>query len=221
MHRKVSWALSVPPGPVLGVVYALHGRGANHRFAFDEVQLDRVAASLDLPLVIASVDGGDHSYWHRRADGTDASLLLTDEFIPHVEELVGRQQRALLGWSMGGYGALLAAERHPADFRVIAAASAALWRSYSQTAPGAFDSSADYDRNDVFSGVRRLDKVPIRVDCGTSDPFYSADRHFTSLLTGPHSSSFGSGGHNPSYWRSVAPAQLRTIAKSFRSAVRR
>ena len=43
--------------------------------------------------------------------------MLLDEFIPMVESRVGPQPAAVLGWSMGGYGALLAAETAPHRFR--------------------------------------------------------------------------------------------------------
>jgi enterochelin esterase-like enzyme len=212
MKRGLGWTLSVPAGSILGVVFCLHGRNSTNRFAFDTIHLDDVAASLRLPIAFASVDGGADSYWHARADGTDAMSMLLDEFVPMVDRMLGPHRRALLGWSMGGYGALLGAERAPIRFRAVAATSPALWRSAAATAPGAFDSPADYHRNDVFASVARLARTTVRIDCGTGDPFYSADRYLASVLPQPHVASFGRGYHNASYWRSVAPAQIRTIA---------
>ena len=59
---------------------------------------------------------------------------------------------ALIGWSMGGYGALLLASRlGPSRVAGVAAASAALWQSPGDSAPGAFDDSLDFARNDVFA----------------------------------------------------------------------
>jgi S-formylglutathione hydrolase FrmB len=113
---------------------------------------------------------------------------------------------------MGGYGALLAAEHVPGRFHAVAAASPALWRSAGATAPGAFDGSADYHRNDVFAGVRRLDGTMVRLDCGTGDPFYNSARYFGTLLSQPHVTSYKHGFHDDGYWRSVAPSQVRTTA---------
>jgi S-formylglutathione hydrolase FrmB len=212
MMREVGWAMSVPAGSMLGVVFCLHGRNNSNRFAFDAIHLDDVAAALRIPIAFASVDGGAHSYWHARTDGSDAMSMLLDEFVPMVDRMLGPHRRALLGWSMGGYGALLAAERAPRRFKAVAAASPALWRSASATAPGAFDGPADYHSNDVYAGLARLAGTTVRVDCGTGDPFYSADRYLASLLPQPHVASFRHGYHNSPYWRSVAPAQIRTIA---------
>jgi S-formylglutathione hydrolase FrmB len=183
------------------------------------MRLPDVAAAAGVSLVVASVDGGDDSYWHARADGTDAMAMLLDEFIPMVEgQLDGPLPRALLGWSMGGYGALLAAETEPERFKVVVAASPALWTSPGATAPGAFDSPADYHHFDVFAGAARLAGMVVRVDCGTGDPFYAADRHFVVGLPPGHQGGFGPGSHNATYWRSQAPAQIATIAGAVKRA---
>lgn len=151
MSFPVKWSIAVPAGALTGVVYCLHGWGEDHRFAFDHIYLPDFAAAGDARLAIAAVDGGSDSYWHRRANGDDPLTMLLDEFIPLVESRIGVQPRALLGWSMGGYGALLAAETVPSRFRAVCATSPALFTSAASTAPGAFDGAADYHRNDVHA----------------------------------------------------------------------
>ena len=129
MKRAVSWTFSTPVATPEAVVYCLHGYGNNHRFAFDDIHLPDVVASLRAPLVVAAVDGGADSYWHPRADKTDALAMLLDEFIPMIEQTTKTTRRALLGWSMGGYGSLLAAEQAPERFFAVTVASPALWNS--------------------------------------------------------------------------------------------
>jgi S-formylglutathione hydrolase FrmB len=214
MGRSVGWSISTPTRPAQAVVYCLHGLGGDHTFAFDQIHLPDVVESVGAPLAIASVDGGPDSYWHPRADGTDAMAMLMDEFIPLVQQRTQVSRAALLGWSMGGYGALLAAERAPKRFFAVAAASPALWTTAGQTARGAFDSPADFRRFDVFTGVSDLAGLVVRIDCGTSDPFYPAVRRFVAGLPAGHQVSFGPGFHEASYWRSVAPAQVATIARA-------
>jgi S-formylglutathione hydrolase FrmB len=145
--------------------------------------------------VVAAVDGGQDSYWHRRADGTDALAMLIKEFMPLVRDKAGPLPQAIMGWSMGGYGALLAAE----------------WLAPGATAPGAFDSPADFYANDVYTGVSDLRVMKVAVFCGTADPFYTATRHLVGLMDNPHEARFGPGGHDDAYWRRVVPAQLRAI----------
>jgi pimeloyl-ACP methyl ester carboxylesterase len=218
MSGPAKWSMSVPAGVLTGVVYCLHGHGEDHRFAFDQIHLPDFAAAGGANIAIAAVDGGTDSYWHRRADGDDPLAMLLDDFITLVESRVGVRPRALLGWSMGGYGALLAAETAPSRFRAVCAASPALWTSPGSTAEGAFDSADDYRRHDVYAHAARLDALTVRVDCGTGDPFFSAVKKFVEGLHPAPQGTFGSGFHDDAYWRSVAPAQIRTITRALERA---
>ncbi len=222
-RTRVGWTISVPRTTrtqrPLAIVYCLHGYHNDHRMAFDQIPLPQVAAAIGLPVVIAAVDGGQDSFWHRRANGTDALAMLLKEFTPLVRDRVGPLPQAIMGWSMGGYGALLAAERtaeHTAGrtvqrFHAVAPASPALWLTPGATAPGAFDSPADFYANDVFTGVNSLRTMKVAVFCGTSDPFYDSTRHLVGLMNYPHEARFAPGGHDDVYWRNIAPAQLHAI----------
>lgn len=214
---EVGWSIAYPPGHRPGddlpVVVALHGRGGSHRTAFDVLRLDDVLATVVeegsvAPFAVASVDGSDHGYWHRRADGTDAGAMVSDEFVPLLRGRHLRGALGLYGWSMGGYGSLLLAGTRQVPVRAVSVASPALFSTSGATAPGAFDNAADYLRNDVYSHPGRLRGIPLRVDCGRSDPFYLATRDFVSRLSPRPAGGFGPGGHDPSYWRAVAPAEL-------------
>jgi alpha-beta hydrolase superfamily lysophospholipase len=215
MHEPVGWTVVRPRGLLHGIVFCLHGYEANHRFAFDDVRVPTAAHQVGLQVAVAAVDGGADSYWHKRSDGTDSLAMLLDEFVPLVRGMVGKLPQALMGWSMGGYGALLAAERAPAKFVAVAPASPAIWLSPGATAPGAFDSPADFDANDIFDDLDALRRMAIAVACGTSDPFYMATNALVARMDYPHSVFFGPGSHDATYWASVAPDQLRAIAPVF------
>lgn len=210
---RMGWTISTPGNGQRprAIVYCLHCMGGDHRMAFDRIGVPEVAASMGLPVAVAAVDGGPDSYWHRRSDGSDALAMLLEEFVPLVRARVGPLPQALMGWSMGGYGALLAAERTPGRFRAVSPASPALWLTPGDTAPGAFDGPADFYANDVFTRAGRLRAMTVALFCGTGDPFYQATRHLAGLMDFPHQASFGPGFHDDAYWRSVAPAQLRAI----------
>ena len=63
-----------------------------------------------------------------------------------------------MGQSMGGYGALLAAERDPARYRAVAVAGPAIFPSYDderRSVGDAFDSPADFARYDVLAHAAR------------------------------------------------------------------
>jgi pimeloyl-ACP methyl ester carboxylesterase len=119
---------------------------------------------------------------------------------------------------MGGYGALRAAEEHPARFAAVAVASPAIFRSYDEMRAGpgdAFDSADDFVAHDVIAGAGRLARVSVRVDCGTADPFYDNDRAFVGALPSPAHGSWFRGCHNGDSWRVVGPAQIAFLGAAF------
>ncbi|MCW2781294.1 MAG: hypothetical protein JWR35_1743 [Marmoricola sp.] len=214
------WSVSYPPGHPVGsrlpVLVSLHGAGASHTSSFDTLGLDRflalaVAAGV-APFAIASVDGGAHSYWHRRADGSDAGAMVAEEFVPLLARRgLDTGRLGLYGWSMGGYGALLLAGQGKLAVRAVAVSSPALFEAAGATAAGAYDDAADFDAHDVFAHPEWLSGTPLMVDCGTGDPFYQATRDYVSRLHPKPAGGFQPGAHTPGYWRRVAPAQLKFI----------
>lgn len=188
-----------PAGARLGVVLALHGAGADAQTMADQVSPAMTAAGITRFAAI-TVDGGD-TYWHDRADGDDPVGMIIREVLPKAAAAGLRTSRiGIAGESMGGYGALLLAEQlaRPSLLRgqvvtaaarsrssapsepalpkpaAVAALSPALFATYADARAAnrtAFDSQADFDRNDVFTSLPALRSVPTLVSCGTDDPF--------------------------------------------------
>ena len=137
-----------------------------------------------------------------------------------VREILARhglvtERVGLLGWSMGGYGALrLAGELGAGRVAAVAAASPALWHTFAQSANGAFDDAADFARNTVFGRQRRLDGVAVRVDCGTGDGFCANDRDYVSGFATAPSGGFEAGGHNTAYWLRMNPQHVAFVGRA-------
>jgi enterochelin esterase-like enzyme len=219
---RTSWTVAYPPGhdnSRLPVLVALHGRGGNHRDAFaGSLRLERFLAQAcergASPFAIASVDGGDHGYWHPRRD-EDPAAMVTNEFLP----LLGARgldvsRVGLLGWSMGGYGALylagaLGQERVP----VAVAESPALWAQAGESAAGAFDDAQDFDDHSILAHLPRLAGIAVRVDCGAADDFAPISRVLRARLSPTPAGGIEPGGHDARYWRSQAAAQLTFVAQ--------
>jgi pimeloyl-ACP methyl ester carboxylesterase len=98
------------------------------------------------PMAMVTVDGGG-GYWNLHP-GDDPMAMVIGELIPRCQRLgLGRPPRriAVMGTSMGGFGALMLAERYPRLFAAVAAVSPAVWTSYPQARQanaGAFASAA-------------------------------------------------------------------------------
>jgi S-formylglutathione hydrolase FrmB len=164
------------------------------------------------PFAVVAVDGGG-SYWHKRASGEDSGAMVLTELIPMLSaQGLDTSRVAFLGWSMGGYGALLLGARlGPARTAAICAVSPALWTSAGAAAPYAFDGADDYAANSVW-GLPEFASIPIRIDCGNSDPFYSATQQFIAQLPNTPAGGFSPGGHDGGFWSSQLPAELTWMA---------
>jgi S-formylglutathione hydrolase FrmB len=213
MQGPVRYGLSAPAEP-RAVLVCLHPRGDfGYRTVFDGLHIHHVVGAAHKPIAVVAADGGPDSYWHKRKSGIDPQAMLHDELLPHIDAVLGVQlPRAIMGWSMGGYGALLAAERHPDLYKAVVGSSPALFPNANATSPGAFDDAADYQRNDVFAHEAALAPLVTRIDCGTQDPFLPTAKAFAARLPNPNRGGFTPGNHDAPYWRSVAPAQIDTIA---------
>ena len=220
--RTVEMIVMRPPGQhgPLPVVIALHGLGGDARSAVSLGYPRYLAAAVAggaAPFAIVSVDGGS-TYWHRRADGDDPPGMIGYEVLPRLEAAGYRVGRAgLIGWSMGGYGALLLASTlGPDRVAAVAASSAAVFASYAAAAgadPGAFDGAADFAANNVRSPGRLavLRRIPVRIDCGGDDPFAAQDTLLRDDLGHPAGAITG-GCHDQAFWRRALPAHLAFLA---------
>lgn len=211
------------PGPMgdRSLLVFLHGRsGSEETFADDEAFFAALAGLGSQAPVVAFPDGGEHSYWHDRAEG-DWGRYVMNEAIPTVIRRFGvnPDRVAIGGISMGGFGAFDLALKHPDRFCAVGGHSAALWFEGDETAPGAFDDAADFARNDVISTVRTdpgaFGSTPIWNDYGDDDPFRVYNESFVEAL-GAGSAELTAhswpGGHETSYWDSHWPAYLRFYA---------
>lgn len=222
MQRTIGWSISYPhgskQGDALPVLITLHGRSGDHRSAFASSHYDRYLSAAVRggvqPFAMVSVDGGNHTYYHRRADGVDPERMLLKELLPVLTARgLATERLGLHGISMGGYGALLLAERlGPSRVAVVAADSPAVWQRWRDSAKGAFDSPQDFAAHDVLAGSGHLRGIPARVTCGTADPFLPG----VKALLRRHPAAeheIGHGGHNGRWWAHTAPHQLAFVGR--------
>ena len=212
-----NWIIALPPGQTgpLRPLIALHGVRGNANQVMGLGVEDGLAELIKAgrpPFAVVSVDGGD-SYWHRRANGEDSGSMVLNELIPMLATKgLDTSRVAFMGWSMGGYGALLLGARlGPQRTAGICAVSPALYQSFTASTMGAFDSYDDWTKNTVF-GLPALSSIPLRVDCGTSDGFCPATRQFVAQLRTPPAGGFSAGGHDETFWRQQLPGELAWVA---------
>jgi hypothetical protein len=233
--RDVGWSLALPPGRTipagLPVTLVLHGRGEDHSSGFAQLKLHRFLAAYaragGTPFALAAVDGGD-SYWHPRSSGDNPLRMVTQEFLPMLGQLGLRTDTiGVLGWSMGGYGALLFARESnrgtlvnlgaSARTTVVAAAasSPALFASYQASASGAFDDDADFAKYGDLVSQPEAGNTPLYVGCGATDAFTGETKRYRAHASPLPAGGISKGCHTGGYWRSVAAAQITFIGSHF------
>ena len=199
----------------------LHGRGGDDEDELNSEMYDAISEQGKRAPIVAFPSGGDHSYWHDRADG-DWGTYVVDEVIPAVVRRFNADPRhvAIGGISMGGYGSLDIARLHPGRFCAIGAHSPAIWHTGGETAAGAFDDAADFERHDVLGAATNSPGpylgVPVWVDAGDEDPFRNTglDEFAEQLRAHRAELSFHiwPGGHGGEYWRSHYGDYIRFYA---------
>lgn len=221
--EPVGYAVSFPPGrhdhSKLPLVICMPGRGQTAESGMADLHLADFAALSPTPMALAVVDGGE-TYWHPRQTGEDRMTMLMHDFLPLLESKygLGKAGRATFGWSMGGFGAILAAELYPRVFTAVAALSAAMWPTYAEqhsAVPDAFDSKLDFQINNSFAHIGRLNATPVFIAVGTGDPYHANDVEFASRLTRKPRTYFTAGCHDNNFWENAAGPAFRFLGAEF------
>jgi putative tributyrin esterase len=205
------------PGP-FPVLYLLHGLTDDHTAWVRRTSLERYVEKL--PLIVVMPNGGRSFY----VDGKNRPMTAYDTYI--VKELAGfidstfqtvtgRRGRAIAGLSMGGYGALAIALKHPDMFCAAASHSGALafcsrplwkdkaWRTEYEPL---FGRNPQGGPNDLFLLIRNVDRAllpALRIDCGRKDFLIEENRAFhrhLKRLKVPHVYREYPGQHEWAYW---------------------
>jgi len=190
--------------------------------------------------LIATPAGGASFYINSKDGKVRYEDFLLQEFFPFIEKRYrvspGRANRAISGVSMGGYGALHLAFRHPQLFVSVSAHSAALIEKLpafldapqsprSRVLGGVFGSPPDiafWNANSplVLARSASLSSLKIYFDCGDQDDygFETGATALDKILTtrkAPHEFHLYPGRHDPFYFAAHLPASLAFHSNSF------
>jgi S-formylglutathione hydrolase FrmB len=245
LARGVRYCVVLPPSfdadqarrfPVL---YFLHGLGDNEQFfihsgAWNLLEDMRDKAELG-DFLIATPEARASFYINARDGRERYEDFLVQEFFPYVEKhyrvAPGRAHRAISGISMGGYGALHLAFRHPQLFSSVSAHSAALINKLptflagatpdsprSRVLGGVFGNPPDpffWEQNSPIAMARKASLAGLKIyfDCGSEDDFGfdSGARALDRVLTErgiAHEFHVYPGRHDAAYFAEHLPASL-------------
>jgi S-formylglutathione hydrolase FrmB len=236
------------------VLYFLHGMNGNE----GEFQKRGVAAAVaklqeqgKLGELIIIAPAGQNSFYLNAKNGARYEDAIIQDLIPHVEKTyrtVGNASgRAIQGLSMGGFGALLLAFKHPEMFSSVSAHSSALFAELPNTTGndrrsqfmaqlvgrifGDPPDDAFFRANNPFflgeTNAAAIKKSGIKIyfDVGEQDRygFQGANKSFDESLTKAgiaHEYHMFPGGHGWEYMISVADKSYEFLWKSFKAGVK-
>lgn len=240
LRQRADVALYATPGAEtaidLPIVVLLHGVYGSHWAWALKGDAHRTAARLvaegALPPValLMPSDGlwGDGSGYVAHAEQDFERWIIDEVPALAVEAIPGCTSRSPLliaGLSMGGFGALRLAGKHPGRFAAVAAHSTmtdiAQFEDFVEDSrAGWSDGEADRSVAAALLGARGP-LPPIRFDCGRDDPLIEANRALHAALDAAgirHRYAERDGGHEWPYWTAVLEDTLRFFGRVLRGA---
>ena len=212
------------------VLYLLHGLSDDHTIWLRRTSIERYVEGL--PLMVVMPNGG-RGFYCDAAEGFAYDTAISRDLIGFIDRVFptrnDRSGRCIGGLSMGGYGSLALALRHPDLFCSAASHSGAVAFGHRMQAPDEALAS-EWRRilgpdpvggpNDLFALAAAIDRehLPaIRIDCGTSDFLLEDNRAFHQHLVDlgiPHAYAEYPGEHNWAYWDEHVQEQILFHARA-------
>lgn len=234
MPYRVFLPARIADGEKLPVVYVLHGRGPDFR---DWSNHSDIAAYALRGLILVMPEGGSSFYMNAvRPPGNRYEDYITRDLIAEVERQFparsGRGSRAIVGISMGGFGAITLALRQPNLYAFAAGLSPALdvpERRFSPARPrqwwlfrGIFGPMGSRERaaRDPFKLIQGADPKTIPylyLTAGEQEPLLEPNQRFAAQLAQRHFQyefHTSPGGHDWDEWNGQIPgcfARLVTV----------
>lgn len=231
MQYRVILPVNLAAGQKLPVVYLLHGGGGGFR---DWSNYSDVARFAESGLILVMPEGADSYYTNAvdRPQGRYEDYITTD-LIADVEQQFptasGRANRAIIGVSMGGFGAVKLGLKRPDLFAFVGGISSAIdvpsrpfsikrplqWR-YHRSIFGPWGGRVQSE-NDPFVLAQSADpgKTPyLFLTCGDQEGLLPANRKLAAMLTERHFQSefhVVRGGHNWTQWDEQLESCFRSL----------
>jgi S-formylglutathione hydrolase FrmB len=251
LARSVSYCVVLPASfdadktKRFPILYSLHGLGDNEQFFVHSGLWNLVEDMQEKgelkEFLIATPEGGADFYINSKDGKNRYEDFLLQEFFPLIEKhypaAAGRANRAVSGVSMGGYGALHLAFKHPQLFVSVSGHSAALIEklpAFLGNAPqsprarvlgsvfGVPPDLAFWEQNSPLTVARTANLAGLHIyfDCGDRDDygFDAGAQALDKTLTARHIAHefhLYPGRHDVTYFAEHLPASLAFTSKYF------
>jgi putative tributyrin esterase len=231
MHYLVILPHDYTSGRRFPVLYLLHGLYGDYKNWDTRTHLESGAAGL--PFLVVTPDADDSWYTNSATNPADRfEDYIVKDLISEVEStyrtIREKRARAIAGLSMGGYGSVKMALKHPELFAFAGSLSGAfnttqnlddLRPEFRAKLLEVFGNSGSATRkeNDVLLLLKSSREYPyFYLACGTDDSFLEANRAVAAELSMqkiPYEYHETPGGHTWEYWDAGLDPLLRAVAR--------
>lgn len=200
----------------------LHGAGGSDESSVNDAALLAALEDAGAKAPVMAFPEGRLGWWRDREEA-DWATYVVREVIPAVARRYDTDRRrvAIGGISMGGFGAYHLGLTYPRRFCAVGGHSAGLYLRYGEDSFGAFDSRADFRRDNVVAKVRRnpnaFGAAKIWNDYGDEDWFVRGNAAFVRALERGDAELVAHvwpGGHDGLYWSEHWPDYIGFYAES-------
>ena len=231
MNRKIPVTIILPSSYTenkkYSVIYGLHGWSGSFR-TFGKIRnIEKMSDELDIIFVFPD---GSWNSWYIDSEikkNSKYSTFITDELVKYIDKNYSthrnREQRALTGFSMGGFGAFYNGLKNQDIFGNIGSISGGLNVENFQKRWGIKkiikNNWEEYNIKDILNVLEKSGvSLNIIIDCGDKDFFLESNREVHKKLVEmniPHVYTEREGGHNKKYWEKSMEIHIRYFSKKF------
>jgi S-formylglutathione hydrolase FrmB len=237
MGKEVETIIITPDikkGKLYKTVYILHGYSGNPNRTYQKDIPDLVKKSEQFQTIYVLPDGNFNSWYvdspidKKHQYSTFIGKELVNYIDSHFPTIKDRKSRGILGWSMGGFGALNIGLNYTQNFSIVGSTCGALdftyfgenYKSYQvENVLGTFEKlPAEYFVNNRADKMKNANQYYI-FDCGTEDEqMIELNRNFHKILTNKRVEHFYTeslGKHDTEYWSKALSNQLALFENYF------
>ena len=257
LNQEVNYSVSLPidyftSEASFPVVYLLHGLGDDETSWLEYGRITQTSDRMEeakeiIPMIFIMPQGFTNYYVNDYAGTFLYQDMFVKELVPLIDSLYrtlrDNNQRALMGYSMGGFGAMVLPLKHPDIFNVAVPLSisirtdeqykteyAAEWDQQWGRLFGGVGKTGDkriteyYRQNSPFHIIKNEDlqkfkKLKVYIDNGDDENTLCRSNEELHILMRnlafPHEFRVRDGGHEFVFWKEALPQGLRFISDAF------
>lgn len=211
----------------LPTVYILHGYSGYPKRTLTQDIPSLSALSEEMRMIFVLPDG-NYDSWYIDSPRLKYETFIAKELTDYIQKKYKSDQSktALMGWSMGGHGALYIGSRHQETFTAIGSLCGVIdfvpfGKEYG--VPKLLGENPE--KWTTYTAISQINKLKdsrqkILIGCGTDDILIAQNRKFHEQLISlniPHIYEERPGGHDASYWSKAAVNQIFQLHQFFTS----